>query len=157
MMRFLQTEIGAEPVIAEAVFPVSPSRVFEAWTAPDQIMKWFGPKPGTLASAETDPRVGGRWRFVVADGTDGKSYLEGEYLAVETDKRLQFTWRHVKEPSADEREETPYSTVTVTFEPQGAATRVHLRHEGIVREDGRKGVGTGWEATFGHLHDLLSS
>ncbi|MEL6298742.1 MAG: SRPBCC domain-containing protein [Pseudomonadota bacterium] len=156
-MRFLKTELGAEPVNAEAIYPAEPARVFRAWTEPDQVMKWFGPGPGSLVSAEIDLRVGGAWRFVVSDDDDGRSSLQGEYTVVEPAEQLQFTWRHVRERADGEREETPKSTVTVTFEPHGAATRLHLRHEGIIREDGRKGVGHGWETTLGQLGDLLEA
>ncbi len=156
-MQFLQTEPGAEPVILEAVFPASRTRVFQAWTDPEQIMKWVGAKAGSLVSAEIDVRIGGRWCFVVADNKDGRWSLVGEYTEIDTNTRLQFTWRHVREVSGAAREETPNSTVTVTFNAQGAATRVRLHHESILREDGRRGVGTGWEATFVNLNDLLIS
>lgn len=156
-MLYVKTDIGTEPVIAEAVFPAPPERVFKAWIEADQIMRWFGPEAGSLVSAETDARVGGKWCFVVADGADGRSQLEGDYLAVDPNARLQFTWRHVKIHSDGKRDATPSSTVTVTFRAEGAATRVHLIHEGILKSEGREGVGSGWERTFGHLAAMFVS
>ena len=154
-MRFLQTEVGAEPVLAEAIFPAAPQRIFRAWTEPDEVMKWFGPGAGSLVAAEIDLKVGGAWCFVVSDNADGRASLQGEYTVIEPGKRLQFTWQHVRELPSGERDETPFSNVTVSFEAHGAATRVKLRHEGILKEDGRKGVGNGWETTFGQLEDML--
>ncbi|MEL6310820.1 MAG: SRPBCC domain-containing protein [Pseudomonadota bacterium] len=154
-MRFLQTDVGAEPVLVEAIFPATPQRVFKAWTDPDEIMKWFGPGPGSLVSAEVDLRPGGAWCFVVSDTAEGRASLMGAYTIIEPAERLQFTWQHVREHASGGRDETPFSTVTISFEPHGAATRVKLRHEGILKEDGRKGVGNGWETTFGQLEAML--
>lgn len=45
--------------------------VFDAWTDPDQITKWFGPAGMTIKTREIDLREGGVWRFdmVAPDGT----------------------------------------------------------------------------------------
>ena len=154
-MRFLQTELGADPVTVEAIFPATPARVFKAWTDPDQILRWFGPQPGSLQTVHTELRVGGRWRFTFPERDQSQSSLEGEYTQIEPDTLLQFTWRHVTERNDGTREETPYSTVTVTLSAFGQATQLRLQHEGIEKSDGRKGVGRGWETTMGHLMELL--
>ena len=155
--KFLQSQPGAEPVIAEAVFRAPADRIFEAWTDPDQIMKWFGPKAGSLVSADIDLRVGGQWRFVLSSNDETQNSLEGRYEIVEPDERLQFTWSHVKTSADGAREATPESIVTVTLEPFGEATRLHLRHQGINQREGREGVGRGWETTLAHLRDLVET
>lgn len=155
-MDFLRSDIGDEPVIVDGLFKAPVGRVFRAWTDPDEIIKWFGLKKGAVVSAEIDLRVGGQWCFVMEDGADSRASLMGEYLGIESEKLLEFSWRHVREHADGRREETPGSKVTVTFREEGAATRLHLRHEGIDRLDGRQGVGTGWNATFEHLGEWLS-
>ncbi len=152
---FLGSEIGADPVIVEGLFKAPVARVYRAWTEPEQIVKWFGLKAGSVLSAQIDLRVGGRWCFVFEEGEEGRASLEGEYIAVRTDACLAFSWRHLREHPDGRREETPDSRVTITFRAEGAATHVHLRHEGILREDGRLGVGKGWDASFAHLGDWL--
>ncbi len=114
-------------------------------------------KPGGPVSAKIELRVGGQWRFVMSEDADTRSVLEGEYLRIEEDRCLAFTWRHVRETDDGTRDATAPSQVTVTFRAEGAATQLHLRHEGIAREDGRRGVGQGWEATFRHLSDRLAA
>ena len=155
-MQFLQTKLGDEPVIVEALFPASPARIFAAWTDPAKIVQWFGPTPGSLETAEADLRIGGRWCFAFPKSETGQNRLEGEYQDIQAEQRLQFTWRHVHEQRDGTIDATAYSTVTLTLTVQGAATRLHLRHEGIIKADGRKGVGTGWETTFGTLLNLLT-
>ncbi len=156
-MNFLHSEIGAEPVIVEGTLRGSLERVYRAWTDPEEIVKWFGLKSGAVLCAEIDLRVGGRWCFVMQDDEDGRACLQGEYLEIETGSRLAFSWRYVREFADGRHESTPESKVTVRFRPDGKATHVHLRHEGIVREDGRLGVGQGWNASFQQLGDWLNA
>ena len=49
-----------------------PARVYEAWTDPAKMMRWFGPEQAETLRAETDPRVGGRFRVLMrtADGAE---------------------------------------------------------------------------------------
>ena len=60
-----------------------PSVVFDALTAPEAIREWWGPDAGPVLIAETDPRVGGRFRvrFRMLDGSEHES--SGEYLEVD--------------------------------------------------------------------------
>ncbi len=156
-MRFMRSEIGDDPVIVEGLLTAPVARVFRAWTDPEEIIKWFGLEAGAMLSAQIDLRVGGQWCFVMTDGEDGRASLQGEYIEIQTEKRLEFTWRHVREHADGRREETADSKVIVSFRADGASTHVHLRHEGILRQDGRLGVGKGWDASFGHLGDWLNA
>lgn len=55
-------------------------------------MKWFGPQPRSLLSADINLQVGGTWRFVMRKDDDGSMGFEGEYLVIDRDNRLD----HVK-------------------------------------------------------------
>src|SRR5579859_5111288 len=72
--------------------PARPSIVFEALTTPDGIACWWGPDAGPVLLAETDVRIGGRFRvrFRLLDGTEHES--TGEYLEVIESKRLVMSW-----------------------------------------------------------------
>ena len=149
---FLKSDLGAEPVVVEGLFRAPLARVYRAWTEPAALAKWFGLEAGCVQSAEIDLRIGGRWCVVM-----GADSLEGRYITIEPEERLVFSWRHVREGTDGGREETPESTVTVTFRAEGAATRLILRHAGIQRLAGRQGVGQGWNASFAHLRDWLAA
>ena len=156
-MDFPKGAPGDEPVIVEGLLRAPLRRVYRAWTDPNDIVKWFGLKKAAMVSAEIDLRVGGRWCFVMEENAEGRATLSGEYLTVEPDARLAFSWRHRRENADGKIEETPISQVTVTFHEEGAATRIHLRHEGIARREGRQGVTQGWGASLSHLAELLES
>ena len=155
-MSFLQTAPGDEPILVEGVFDAPPDRVFNAWTEPSEVERWFGHPPGRLVAAEIDLRVGGSWRFLLSRSDVESDYFGGEYLHIVRGALLVFTWRHVTESSSGRREATPASQVTVTFEAEdGGRTRLHLRHEGIQSDDARRMVGGGWEAAIGGLAEWL--
>src|SRR6476469_6136739 len=70
-----------------------PAIVFDALTTPEGIGGWWGPDAGPVLLAETDVRVGGRFRvrFRMLDGSEHES--SGEYLEVVKPERLAMTWR----------------------------------------------------------------
>jgi uncharacterized protein YndB with AHSA1/START domain len=90
--------------------------VFEAWTTPELLKRWWVPKSMgiTLLSCEADVRVGGTYRFVFAHGT-GEMAFHGKYLEVVPHSRLVWT----NEEGADGGQIT-----TVTFEETGGKTLV---------------------------------
>ena len=69
-----------------------PRIVFEAWTKPDLLERWWAPKsfPISLLSCETDVRVGGGYRLVF--GYEGSTMeFFGRYLEVTPPSRLVWT------------------------------------------------------------------
>ena len=69
------------------------SIVFDALTTAEGIASWWGPDGGPVLVAETEPRVGGRFRvrFRTLDGSEHES--SGEYLEVVKPERLSMSWR----------------------------------------------------------------
>ena len=155
-MQFVKTEPGKDPIIVEGFFAATPAKVFEAWTKPDIVVKWFGHKPNSLHSASIDLRPGGEWQFLLSKDDDKSVGFEGLYQDVLPGEKLVFSWAHVVEHANGEREETPRSRVEVTFTSKGQGTFVRLVHTAISNEDSRRGIGGGWEAAFTHMDDILS-
>jgi uncharacterized protein YndB with AHSA1/START domain len=91
--------------------------VFEAWTTPELLMKWWTPKSFgiTFISCEADVRTGGTYRFVMGHPDfDQPMAFFGRYLEVEPPKRLVWT--------NEEGEEG--SVTTVTFEEKDGKTHL---------------------------------
>ncbi len=155
-MNFVRTKLGDDPIVVESYYAASPAKVFKAWTDPDLVLKWFGHSPNSLDTASIDLRPGGAWRFRFPGDAESSEGFEGEYLDIQPDEKLVYSWAHVTEHANGGRDATPYSTVEVTFTPKGAGTDVRLVHSGISTEDGRKGVGGGWETAFTNMVDVLA-
>jgi uncharacterized protein YndB with AHSA1/START domain len=127
------------------------ARVFEAWTRPEQLRRWWGPGPVTCESAEVDLRVGGGYRIgnLLPDGT--VVWISGEFEVVEPPHRLVYTW-HIESsaPRAAER-----SRVTVRFEPREGGTEVVVVHERIDTEETRADHEKGWNGCLEKLAALF--
>src|SRR5688572_22357381 len=67
-------------------------RVWEAYTNPELIPQWWGPRTHTTTVDQMDVRVGGVWRYISRD-TDGNEYaFNGVYKKVEAPERLISTF-----------------------------------------------------------------
>ena len=94
--------------------------VFEAWTRPELLQRWWAPKSTgmSLVSCEADVRVGGRYRFEFGHGASQAMTFFGRYLEVTPHARLVWT-----------NEESDQGAVTtVTFEERDDRTLLIL-HE----------------------------
>jgi uncharacterized protein YndB with AHSA1/START domain len=151
------TELTAHP--GERTFTVTrtfnaPARlVWEAWTRPEYMMRWFGNSCAKLDLCEMDVRVGGKWRRVLRMD-DGKLIgFHGEYLELEPPGYIKFT--EVFEPFPD----FP-STVTVTLTEQAGKTHVKVvqEHSTVQARDMHLGSGMepGMRETLDRLQDFLT-
>lgn len=82
---------SGETLVVRRFIPVARERVFAAWLDPESLAQWMRPRETTDATAEVDPRVGGKFRIVMAQGSK-KFEHTGEYLVVDSPARLSFTW-----------------------------------------------------------------
>ena len=133
----------------QRLIPASPERVFEAWTNPDELKKWWGPGVVRCPSAEVDLRVGGRFRIAneLPDGT--VLWIGGEFEAIERPRLLIYTWIVETASPTTER-------VTVKFEVVDQGTEIILDHELIqtpaIRDDHQRG----WFGCLDGLVEYLS-
>jgi len=125
-----------------------PSKIYRAWTDAAKISRWFGPEDAEILRAETDVRVGGRFRIVFR-GPDGEEHdVGGVYREVVPDQKLVFTWAWRSTP---ERE----SLVTVALKRDGDGTLLTLLHEQFFDEAARDRHGRGWNGTLDKLESYV--
>jgi uncharacterized protein YndB with AHSA1/START domain len=69
----------------------APARaVWDAWTIPEQVEKWWGPRGFTLTTHSKDLRAGGTWRYTM-HGPDGVDYPNvTRYFVVEPYEKLVY-------------------------------------------------------------------
>lgn len=126
----------------------SPERLFAAWTSPEQLRSWWGPKGVSCNHAEVELRVGGRYRLG-NELPDGRTlYIIGEFLVVEPPHKLVYTW--AMETGAEQQE-----IVTVLFNPEEDGTEVVVMHQRIVDEASRKRHEAGWGGCLEGLAEYL--
>ena len=71
---------------------ISPAQVWEGWTNPEILMKWFCPRPWKVVECEIDLRPGGIFRTVM-QSPEGKRIPDspGTFLAIDPGQRLVWT------------------------------------------------------------------
>jgi len=100
--------------------------------------------------AESDARVGGRYRIVVRPPDGEEHDVSGTYREVVPDEKLVFTWAWRTTP---ERE----SLVTVELTPDGDGTLLTLTHERFYDEAARDRHQAGWGVILDRLTQELSA
>jgi len=151
-----QATLGEKPSLGlNRRYPVSPEKVWRAWTEPEAIRKWWGPGPEhSVSLAELDVRVGGRFRIVFG-GPEGRDhecagvYREVVPCSMNTVGKLVFTWTWPN--STPERE----SLVTIVFKAAGKGTELDFRHEQLFDEKVRDDHKRGWTGSLDKLTEFL--
>jgi uncharacterized protein YndB with AHSA1/START domain len=124
--------------------------VFEAWTKPELLKRWWAPKSTglVLLSCEADVRVGGRYRFEFGHGASKPMAFFGRYIEVIPNARLVWT----------NEESDEGAVTTVTFEEKGGKTLLVL-HELYPSKEALDAAIAGMEGgmpeTFAQLDELL--
>jgi len=77
----------AREIVLTRVFDAPRQMVFDAFSKPELLKRWFGPRGWSLVVCDVDFRVGGSWRFVLR-GPDGKEMgMRGVYLEITPPER----------------------------------------------------------------------
>ena len=131
-------------LVITRLIPAKPERLFEAWTSPEHLRKWWGPPGGYCVHATVEPVVGGSYLIgnALADGT--AVTISGRFTVVDPPRKLSYTW-HVR-PGPDRTE-----LVTVSFTPSEGGTEVTVEHEQIPDERSRAEHTVGWIACLDRL------
>ena len=109
-------------IVLSRVFDAPRKMVWEAWTDPEQVAKWWGPKGFSTTIEEMDVRPGGVWRQVM-HGPDGTDYPnESVFVDVVQYERLVYTLTGGREGGAPVKMEK-----ITTFEEVSGGTRVTMR------------------------------
>jgi uncharacterized protein YndB with AHSA1/START domain len=126
--------------------------VFEAWTKPEMLKRWWAPKSSgmSLLSCELDVRTGGRYRFEIGRGDSKPMAFFGRYIEVIPNSRLVWT----------NEENDEGAVTTVTFEEKGGKTLLAL-HELYPSKEALEaaiaGMPEGMQETFAQLDELLDT
>jgi uncharacterized protein YndB with AHSA1/START domain len=146
------TDPSAYEVRVERTFEAPVEVVFDAWTSPEVMRRWWhaGPEWET-PEAEVDLRVGGKVRVVMraSDGTEVEA--QGVYTRIERPHRLEMTWTFSDDPSNAQQ------LIEVAFSESEGATTVVMLNSGIATDERRDAQDYGWRGCFDELERALSS
>jgi uncharacterized protein YndB with AHSA1/START domain len=160
--RRIQPEEDA--LVITRLFDAPREQVFKAWTEPERLMRWWGPKGFTSPVCKIDLRPGGIFHNCMRS-PDGKEYWgQGVYREVVKPKRIVCTDTFSDEKgnpvSPQEYGMSPdwpdEALLTVTFDEQGDRTRFTLHHAPLKPGPERDMCEQGWNETLDKLEDYLA-
>jgi uncharacterized protein YndB with AHSA1/START domain len=120
-----------------------PSVVFDLLVTAEGISQWWGPDDGPVLFAQSDPRVGGRYRLRFRTSNGVECETTGEFLEVASPERVRMTWRWIDD--ADE------SLIEITLRPIPDGTELTFTQSRLADDETAKGHAKGWSGSLDKL------
>ena len=146
------TSTARELVVTRA-FDAPRPHVFEAWSGPERLVRWWGPRGFTTPAGKMDVRPDGGWRVCMRSPDGDLRWLQCAYREIVEPERLAFTWAW-----EDRAGEPGHETlVTVNFAEQAGKTRliVHQAAFEPATREGPEDDRDDWEQRLDRLDALL--
>lgn len=157
-MTTSKTTESQKEIVITRQFDAPRDKVWQAWTEPEKIEKWWGPRGFTTKVAEMNLSPGGKWTYIMQD-KDGNEYpAEGVFREINAPEQIvtsdEFGDSDENEKAAPEGLPTGMINTT-TFEDVAGKTRVTIAimHQSV--EDREKHEEMGVVAGFNEQLDKL--
>jgi uncharacterized protein YndB with AHSA1/START domain len=147
----------ARYIVIERTIDAPPALVFQCWTDPKHMARWWAPHGFTNPVCELDVRIGGAWRIVMR-APDGIEYpCHGIYQEIVAARRLVFT--NIATDAAGKR--ILDGLTTVTFTEANGKTKLTVNTGAVALVDYAaaylEGMQTGWTQSLERLDTLVAS
>ncbi|WEX07938.1 SRPBCC domain-containing protein [Chelativorans sp. AA-79] len=131
------------------IFDAPPALVFEAWTTPEHLARWWGPKDFSVPSVEADFREGGAWRSCIRSPEGQDYWAHGIYREIVPPHHIVFNFMWEEEDAMD-------TLITVTFEEAEAGTRLTFHQSPFPTVESRDGHAEGWSECIDRLEVYIA-
>jgi uncharacterized protein YndB with AHSA1/START domain len=154
-----------QELVITRIFDASRELVWNAWTKPEQIIRWWGPKGFTSPVSKIDLRVGGVYLNCMRSPEGKDFWSKGVFREIVAPERLVMT-----DSFADEKgntvpashyglsDDTPLEMlITVIFEEHDGKSKLTLKHSGIdgISATDRENMEQGWNESLDKLAESL--
>ncbi len=152
-----ELKVTAEPGVPQIVttrdFDAPPDLLYRAFTEPDLLIQWLGPRRYTMRIERFDLRDGGTWRYVHADN-DGNAFgFHGVFHGDPSPNGIVQTFEFEGAPGNVQMD-------TVTFEDHGGRTTVRTNSvfQSVEARDAmyESGMADGMNEGYERLEELLA-
>jgi uncharacterized protein YndB with AHSA1/START domain len=134
------------------VFDAPRKLVFTAWSTPEHLMRWWGPKDFVMQSAKTDFRPGGQWRTCFRSPEYQDYWAEGTYREVVEPELLVFTFAWQEEDGMG-----PEMLTRVTLEDLNGKTMLTFSQGVHATVESRDSHEEGWNECLDRLEAYLAA
>ena len=125
--------------------------VFKAWTQPEHIARWWGPRGFTAIACQMDVRINGAYRFGMRSPVGIQFWKRGVYREIVEPERIVFTFAW---EDADGKPGLELLT-TVTFIEEGTKTRLTLHQAQFTTTQWRDEHVSGWTSCLERFADYI--
>jgi len=149
----------ANELVIVRTFNAPREAVWQAWTEPERLMRWWGPKGFTAPVCKTDLRVGGKYLYCMRSPEGRDFWSTGLYREIAAPSLLVCS-DSFADPDGNVVPATHYGMdpdfplelqITVTFEGDADITLMTLRHLGIPPGEMSDLCRAGWNESFDKL------
>jgi uncharacterized protein YndB with AHSA1/START domain len=156
--QMTKTHITAEPGLPQITvtrsFKASPALLLRAYTEPDLLVQWLGPRNYAMTIDRFEARDGGTWRYVHSDDQGNTFGFHGVFHGTPSLDGIVQTFEYEGWPGH-------VSLETLTFEPQGETTlvRTHSVYQSVADRDAmvESGMEQGMNEGFDRLDELIAT
>ncbi len=138
-----------EQILITREFDAPKHLVYEAWTTPELVRRWWAGKRGEVTVADVDLRVGGMWRYVMLAGEGGfEVAFHGEYREIVPNERIVSTEVYEGMPEGE-------AVNTITFTEADGRTTIEVLVQHSLQEHRDAHINSGMEGGMQESMDAL--
>ena len=148
------TESDDRVLAIERIIDAPRSLVFKAWTDPQHLVRWWGPRGFTSSIVgNLEVRPGGSYRIHMRSPEGSDHWSQGIYTEVVEPEHLVMkgSWA-----DAEGKPISPETVTTLTFEEHGGKTKLSLRTVGFESVTARNAHRGGWNSSLDMLEEYLA-
>jgi uncharacterized protein YndB with AHSA1/START domain len=141
-------------LLIERIFDAPRALVFKAWTDPEHLVHWWGPRGFTSSIVgKLEVRPNGRYRIHMRSPEGSDHWTQGVYREVVEPERLVMvgSWA-----DADGKPISPETVTTLTFEEHQGKTKLTLQTVGFESVSERDAHRRGWNSSMDCLAEYLA-
>ena len=148
------------------IFDAPRALVWKAWTTPEYVMKWWGPKGFTSPVCRIDLRVGGRFTYSMCTPDGHVGYNGGEFLEIVPLERIVWLWyfadadgnrvspAHYGMP--DEDREGNIDVILFEDHGSGQTKLTYTRNDPTASKEEQEGAAAGYGEIFDKLVEVVA-
>ena len=140
--------------------------VWKAWTTPEYVMKWWGPKGFTSPVCRIDLRVGGRFLYSMSTPDGHVGYNGGEFREIVPLEKIVWLWYFADadgnrvNPATygfpDDDREGNIDVILFEDYGNGQTKLTYTRNDPTATEEEQEGAAAGYGEIFDKLADVIA-